>query len=430
MSKRSLSWTGIALVVLALVALGSVFAGLFERSVVAKDVDEPLPQAQMEALAERGAYVAVAADCYACHTDKGGAPWAGGLPFETPFGTIYATNITPDKEHGIGNWSRADFHRALRDGVGRNGIHLYPAMPYASYRRMTPEDVDAVYAYLMTREPMKVANKANDLPFPFNIRQSLTFWNLFNLPDDTAANIPERSQTWTRGRYLVDALAHCGECHTPRNALQGMDQRQYLKGAVLEGVVAPDITKDGLERMGFDPFLLPSFMKSGLSAQGAMTNQMFDVVHFSTQYMTEDDLAALSAYLFDLDKLPEKPAQASPPKPVAVAPEVEAEARGNYLALCSGCHGVEGEGIPHVVVPLVTNASLRLASARNLIHTVLDGIPAQRFPGLERMQPMPGFAAQLDDRQIADLANWMRARWGGQQPDAKPEDAAALRAGM
>ena len=132
MSKRSLSWTGIALVVLALVALGSVFAGLFERSVVAKDVDEPLPQAQMEALAERGAYVAVAADCYACHTDKGGAPWAGGLPFETPFGTIYATNITPDKEHGIGNWSRADFHRALRDGVGRNGIHLYPAMPYAS----------------------------------------------------------------------------------------------------------------------------------------------------------------------------------------------------------------------------------------------------------------------------------------------------------
>ncbi|WP_315920610.1 cytochrome c [Mesorhizobium sp. SP-1A] len=429
MRRRTLLWTGAGVVVLvALVAL-AVFAGLFERSVVASDVDKPLPADQMKSLAERGAYVAVAADCYACHTAKDGAPWAGGLPFPTPFGTIYSTNISPDKDHGIGNWSRADFHRALRDGVGKGGVHLYPAMPYASYRSMTPQDVDAVYAYLMSREPMKVENKRNDLAFPFSIRQSLTFWNLVNLPGKPLAADGARSEAWNRGHYLVDGLAHCGECHTPRNFMQGMKRQAYLQGAVLEGVAAPDITKDGLARMGFDPQLLPVFMKSGISAQGAMTNQMFDVVHFSTQYMTGDDLAAMSAYLFDLDKVPDKATPLAAPKPVEVAADLSASAKGTYLNLCSGCHGVEGQGIPHVVVPLATNASLRLTDARNLIHTVLNGIPAQRFPGLERMQPMPGFKDQIDDKQMADLANWMRAIWGGEQPGVTADEVGQIRRG-
>jgi mono/diheme cytochrome c family protein len=397
--------------------------------VVAKDIDQPLSAGQMKTLAERGAYVAVAADCYACHTAKGGAPWAGGLPLQTPFGTIYASNISPDKENGIGNWTRADFHHALRDGIGKGGKHLYPAMPYASYRQMTPEDVDAVYAYLMTREPMKVANKKNELVFPFNIRQSLTFWNLVNLPGEKPANDPARSEVWNRGHYLADALAHCGECHTPRNLMQGMEQSKYLQGTLIEGIVAPDITKDGLTRMGFDVPLLASFMKSGISAQGAMTNQMFDVVHFSTQYMTDDDMKALSAYLFGLDAVTDQQATPTVPKPVEVAPELAASARGTYTNLCSGCHGAEGQGIPHVVVPLATNASLRIVDARNFVHTVLHGISAQRFPGLERMQPMPSFEDKLTDQQMADLANWARATWGGQQPDVKPEDVAKVRKG-
>ncbi|MCB1445784.1 MAG: cytochrome c [Rhizobiaceae bacterium] len=411
-------------VVCALAA--AVFLGAFEKSVVAGDIDEPLTADAMATLAKRGAYVAVAADCFACHTAKGGAPFAGGLPFETPFGTIYSTNISPDKETGIGAWTRAQFHRALRDGVGPNG-HLYPAMPYASYRKMTPADVDAVYAYLMTREPMNVANKANALSFPFNIRQGLTFWNLVNLPADAGTENPERSAVWNRGRYLTDALAHCGECHTPRNALQGLDQAAYLEGADIEGVHAPDITKAGLERMGFGPWVLSTFMKSGLSAQGGMTGQMFEVVHFSTQYMTTDDLDALSAYLFDLDDLPADKASPDVSKPAAVDAELSAAAKPTYLALCSGCHGVEGQGIPHVVVPLSTNASLRLTSARNLIRVVLDGIPAQRFPGLERMQPMPGFATDLTDRQVADLVNWLRRKWGGQDVDIRPEEVGRLR---
>ena len=427
--RRKLLWTvgGVAaLAALAVLVVGGIFSGLFEKSVVAKEIDHPLTADQMKALAKRGAYVAVAADCYACHTAKGGAPWAGGLSFETPVGTIYATNISPDKDNGIGNWTRAEFHRAVRDGIGKNG-HLYPAMPYASYRMMTPDDVDAVYAYLMTREPMKVANKENELRFPFNIRQSLTFWNLINLPSAATTANSSRSTTWNRGRYLTDALAHCGECHTPRNSMQGMKQDAYLQGAVIERMMAPDITKQGLARMGFDPQLLAAFMKSGISAQGAMTGQMFDVVHFSTQYMTSDDLSALSAYLFGFDQMPSGLSPPIPPAPVAVAPELVASAKPTYMELCSGCHGVEGQGIPHVVVPLATNASLRLTSPRNMIHTVLNGIPALRFPGLERMQPMPGFHDQSDDRQVADLINWMRASWGGQGPKVTPDDVRQMR---
>ncbi|RFB80693.1 cytochrome c [Methylovirgula sp. 4M-Z18] len=415
-----------ALVILVGLFAGCVFIGLFEKSVVAKDIEQPLSVDQMKALAERGAYVAVAADCYACHTAKDGAPWAGGLPFATPFGTLYATNISPDKENGIGSWTRAEFHRAVRDGIGRRG-HLFPAMPYASYRNMTPEDVDAVYAYLMTRAPMNVPNKPAELTFPFNIRQGLTFWNLFNLPGSAASADAARSETWNRGRYLTDALAHCGECHTPRNLLMGMRQDAYLQGALLEGVVAPDITKAGLTQMGFEPSVLASFMKSGISNQGAMANQMFEVVHFSTQYMSRDDLNALSAYLFDLDKMPDSTIPPEPPKPVAIASDVAASAKTTYVAVCSGCHGADGQGIPHVVVPLTTNTSLRLSSGRNLIRAVLDGIPAQHFPGLERMQPMPGFKTLLTDQQVADLANWLRASWGGQEPKVTLDDVRQTR---
>jgi mono/diheme cytochrome c family protein len=429
MKLRTALWAAAAVVVLVGCAALAVFLGAAEKSVVTGAVRQPLPPERMKALAERGAYVAVAADCYACHTAKGGAPWAGGMPFETPFGTIYSTNISPDSEHGIGNWTRAEFHRAMRDGIGKGGKHLYPAMPYASYRLATEEDVDAVYAFLMTRAPMKVANKANAMTFPFNIRQGMTFWNLLNLGPGERAPVAGRSPEWNRGRYLVDALAHCGECHTPRNLLQGMNQSEYLKGAVLEGAEAPDITRDGLSRMGFDAPTLARFMKSGIAVQGAMTNQMFDVVHLSTQYMTDADMQALSAYLFDLDKMPAESTSLPAPKPVAVPEQVAKAGRESYLNLCSGCHGGEGQGIPHVSVPLATNASLRLTDSRNLVRAVLHGIPAQRFPGLERMQPMPGFGGTLDDRAVADLATWLRARWGGQQGAVTPQDVAAIRSG-
>lgn len=427
MTKRRLL-VGLAAAILAGAAvLAGLLLGAFDTTVVSKTTATPLPANEMKRLAERGTYVAKVADCYACHTAKGGAPWAGGMPFETPFGTIYATNISPDKDFGIGRWTREEFHRAVRDGVGKGETHLYPAMPYTSYRQMLPEDVDAIFAYLMTREPMRVENSRNKLPFPFNIRSSLAFWNLVNLRRDGFKSDPVRSEIWNRGRYIVDALAHCGECHTPRNVMEAMKQTDYLKGAVMERIEAPDITTAGLRHMGFDPPTLARFMKTGLSAQGSMTNQMFEVVHFSTQYMRDEDLKAMAAYLFDLDSMPQTESVARALAPAEMSEAVADTARATYGNLCSGCHGSGGQGMPHVAVPLSTNASLRLASPRNLIQAVLHGIPAQQFPGLERMEPMPAFADLLDDQAIADLANWMRAHWGGQPPRVTAADIAKLR---
>lgn len=382
----------------------------------------------MKALAPRGAKIAAAADCYACHTARGGAPYAGGLPLETPFGTIHATNITPSAE-GIGGYSRADFHRALRDGIAPGGRHLYPAMPYTSYRGLSPEDVDALYAYVMSRPAVAVANKANTLAFPFDQRWTVAGWNLLNLPARVVAPDPTRSDLWNRGQYVAVALGHCGECHTPRDAFQAMRSDAALTGAVIEGVEAPDITPAGLHRMGFDPHGLTQFMAKGLSAQGGATHQMFDVVHYSTQHMDEADLTALSAYLFDRDALPDVPQPPAAPSPVAVPQAVAMRASASYDGLCAGCHGPGGEGIPHVSVPLRSNALMRVSGAGGLIRATLHGLPAQRFPGNERMEAMPGFATLLDDAALADLATWMRAQWGGQDKAVSPDEVARLRAG-
>jgi mono/diheme cytochrome c family protein len=407
----------VAAVVLAL----AIFLGAFERSVIDRSIAQPLSADAMRALVPKGRYLVQAADCFACHTQKDGPAWAGGLPFETPLGTIYATNISPDNDSGIGTYTRAEFHRAVRDGVGKHGS-LYPAMPYTSYRQLTPDDVDAMYAYLMTREPIAQANKPTTIPFPLDIRRFMTFWNLVNLRGGTFQQEAGKSAPWNRGNYVVNALGHCGECHTPRNFMMAMKPSQHLGGAVLEGIEAPDITPPGLAALGFDHATLVHFMQAGLSAQGAMTHEMFDVVHYSTQHLTGDDLAAMAAYLLDGDALAPKLVA-----PVAMTAELAARGGGVYLEACSGCHGAQGEGIPHVAVPMATNSSLRLASPRNFLSTVLQGLPEQDFPGLERMQPMPGFAGLLSDQQIADLANWMRAGWGGRAPDVTPNDVARFR---
>ncbi|WP_449409409.1 c-type cytochrome [Methylobacterium komagatae] len=432
MAKLSLSTParriGAALAASALVAGGLLASGVLKRSAVAQDVETPLSQEAMKALAPRGAKVAAAADCFACHTARGGAPWAGGLPLETPFGIIHATNITPSPQ-GIGGYSRADFHRALRDGIAPGGRHLYPAMPYASYRGLSAEDVDALFAYLMTRAPVAVANKANTLGFPFDQRWTLAAWNVLSLPTTVAGPDPTRSDLWNRGRYVAEALGHCGECHTPRNMIQAMRGDATYRGATIEGVEAPDITPDGLRRMGFDPHGLAQFMRLGLSAQGGATHQMFDVVHFSTQHMDEADLTALSAYLFDRDALPSEPEKPVAPTPVAVPQAVATRAQATYAGLCAGCHGQAGEGIPHVSVPLRTNALMRVASGSGLVRATLHGLPAQRFPGNERMEAMPPFANLLDDTALAELGTWMRAEWGGQSTPVSAEEVARQRAG-
>ncbi len=423
MSPRFRHFTLAAAVVVGIGAMGAlaVMAGLFATSVVDASARTPLAKEEMKELVERGRYLTRAADCAACHTAEGGAPFAGGRAFAMPFGTLYSTNISPDPETGIGRWTRADFQRAVRDGVAAGGRHLYPAMPYVSYRDLTAADTDAIYAYLMSRSPIRQQNRANTFPFDY-VRPTLTFWNLLHLPARGVAPEPSRPAAWNRGRYLVDALGHCGECHTPRDLTLGMIPSRYLHGARIEGVDAPDITSAGLLLMGFDAGSLARYLPAGMGPQGVMNFSMYDVVHNSTRYLTADDAAAMADYLMGSQPIPALPAQAGP-IPVAAPPG----GRQTYVQLCSACHGVDGEGIPHVSPPLRTNASLRLPSPRNLLVVVVAGLPDRPLPGRERLQAMPGFGKLLDDRQIADLVNYLRGTWGGTPPTVTPDEVRAVR---
>jgi mono/diheme cytochrome c family protein len=381
----------------------------------------------------RGRYLVKAADCAACHTTSDGAPFAGGVKLASPFGTFYGTNITPDKDRGIGNWSAADLYNALHDGVTPDK-QLYPAMPYTSYRQLSRADSDAIYAYLMAQKPAAVANHAPELSFPFSLRFGVRFWDwLFltdTLPDASKRPSPDGTSSgafadWQRGRYLVNALGHCAECHTPRGKFGQLDASRPLTGAALGRIAAPDITPHGLASRGWTAADLQAFFATGMAPQGSAFGEMYPVVHLSSQYLTHDDLRAMSTYL--LGDSPPPPQPLKPLQSIAAdAAQLEA-GRNVYLAVCAGCHGLSGQGKPHVAVPMHANSTLRQSDAHNLIVAMLDGIGAQDFPGLERMQDMPGFAAQLSDMELAQLANYLRATYGAQPADVTAEAVKALR---
>ena len=230
---------------------------------------------------QRGRYLARAADCAACHTVAGGAPFAGGVKLESPFGTFYGTNITPDPVHGIGKWSAAEFYKALHDGVAPDK-QLYPAMPYTSYRTMSRADTDAIYAYLMAQKAAAVPNVEPDLKFPFNLRFAVRFWNMLFLKDTLSDASVGNSADWTRGRYLANALGHCAECHTPRGVFGQMNGAKALQGSTLGRVVPPDITPAGLAARGWTGPDLQTFFAKGISRQGPAFGEMHPVVFLST----------------------------------------------------------------------------------------------------------------------------------------------------
>lgn len=385
-----------------------------------RSYDGPVQQviASSEQIA-RGRYLTQAADCAACHTAAGGAPLAGGYPLDTPFGTIFGSNLTPSADHGIGRWNKDDFFLALTQGVAPGGRHLYPAMPYTSYKGITREDADAIYAYLMSRPAVDVAIPANDMPFPFNQRMALIGWNLlFRNSDPMPVSSQGNSAEWQRGRYLSDVLGHCGECHTPRGMLGQMELSKPMQGGDLGRFIAPDITPQALAQRGWTPEDLSRFLSTGLAPQGSAFSEMHMVVDLSTRHLTPEDHQALVTYLMG-DK---------PPQPVAAKIGQGSDAgRITYLDQCSACHERDGAGKPHVAVAMRDNATLRQPDGKNLIVSILDGLPAQQFPGNESMQSMPGFADRLDDAQIAELVNYLRVTWGGLPADITAEQVKALR---
>ncbi|NUO76234.1 MAG: cytochrome c [Lysobacter sp.] len=382
------------------------------------------PTQRVEASAQQlalGRYLTDAADCAACHTAPGGAPFAGGVPLASPFGTIHGTNITPDPEHGIGRYNADDFHHALTRGEARDGHQLYPAMPYVSYRDISRADSDAIYAYLMHQPAVAQPNRKNGVSFPFNIRSGIALWNLAFAGARATPASQGATPAWQRGRYLVDTLGHCGECHTPRGWAGQLKRAQPLAGNnELGRFAAPDITPQGLAARGWDAPQLRGYLATGLNPRAVASDEMLTVVRLSTSRLKPADLDAMTAYLLG----------DAPPAPQALAQTATPPSDGagrHYLNLCAGCHGREREGVPHVAPGLRDNSSVRDRDPHNLIVAILDGLPEHDLVGLERMQPMPGFAQDLSDAEVAALANWLRAP--AQAPAVDADAVAELRKG-
>jgi mono/diheme cytochrome c family protein len=367
----------------------------------------------------RGLYVAQASDCASCHTAPGGQPFAGGTPLKTPFGVIYGSNITPDDTTGIGAWSEADFDRALREGVRKDGSYLYPAMPYANYTKMTAEDMHALWGYVHSLEPVRNTVPKDTLPFPLNVRRGVLFWqSLFFKPGGFVSD-PHQSGEWNRGAYLVEVLGHCDQCHTPRNAAQGLRTEHELTGAQIEGWYAPNISSDALSKLrDWSEQDLARFLKTGsLPGNTKVVGPMQEVVHESLSHLTDADLRAMAIYLKH-----QKPSAG----PVAPSPDKwprQAGAAGLYQDHCGACHQSDGRGIPGTVPALKGNDVVTAAEPSNVIMVMLEGISPQGQWGA-----MGSFAHTLNDEQIADVTNYVRTAWGNDaQPNATPWGVTSLR---
>ena len=382
-------------------------------------------------LVERGAYLARAADCMVCHTTQGGKEYAGGLGFKLPFGTLYSTNITPDKQTGIGNYSDRDFLNALHRGTRRDGARLYPAMPYTSYTYITDADALAIKAYLFSLAPVRAVPPANTLAFPFNQRWAMAFWSeLFN-PDTRFEPDMSKSPEWNRGAYLAEALAHCGECHTPRNLAFALNNRKKFGGALTAGWRAFNISSDkttGLGAWSDDDIF--SYLSTGHAAgHGTASGPMGEAVDHSFSQLAPEDIRAIVAYLRTV------PAIASADLPATTAPAAPAshkdggstpDPRGKmvFQGACVSCHGWTGESSLSPFATLTGAWAVNDPSATNVAQIVISGTKRHTPPDAVSM---PAFGNAYSDVEIAAVANYVTARFGSKPSRITAQDVAELR---
>jgi mono/diheme cytochrome c family protein len=384
-------------------------------------------------LIERGQYLARAADCAACHTADGGEPFAGGRAFVLPFGTLYSTNITPDKETGIGNYTDANFLDAIHKGIAPGNEKLYPAMPFTSYTYMTDADVGAIKAYLFSLKPVHAPDTENSLSFPFNQRSLMGIWALLFNQDKRFEPRTARDPQWNRGAYLVEAMAHCGECHTPRNLLQAQNQREKFSGTVQAGWRAYNITSNPKSGIGaWSEADLAHYLAMGhADGRGTATGPMAEAVDNSLHYLTQSDIAAMVTYLRSVSPiatsdLPEPKAAPAPASHAeGVAANVDARGKAVYAGACAGCHDWTGVS---PVIPYATLTGVRSVNdptAINVVQVILSG--AHRRAS-ESQATMPAFGGAYSDAEIASLANYVTARFGAQPSAITAQNIARLRA--
>jgi mono/diheme cytochrome c family protein len=356
---------------------------------------------------ERGHYLAVVSDCAACHTLPGsGHDFAGGRPVETPFGMLLTPNITPDPTTGIGAWTDDEFVDALTKGTGRNGTHLFPAMPYTYYTKLTRDDALAIRAYLNTVPAVHNPVQADQLPFPLNIRASMAIWDKLFFTPGPYRPTADKSAEWNRGAYLVQGAAHCGMCHTPKNFLGADKATAALQGYALQGWFAPDITNDarrGLGSWSVDDIV--SYLKTGHNATSVATGPMAETLNLSTSHMSDDDLKAIATYLKD-----QPGAQESAP----AAPDQAMLKAGAqiYADECSGCHKADGKGIAGIFPALSGAPAVQQADPASVLHVVLRGARGVATEKAPTGAAMPAFAWVLNDDQVAAVATYIRNAWG------------------
>jgi mono/diheme cytochrome c family protein len=363
------------------------------------------------ALIARGEYLTNAADCAACHTAPGGQPFAGGLAFRLPFGTIYSSNITPDPETGIGSWSDAQFVRALHRGIGRNGENLYPAFPYVAYALLSTDDALAIRAYLATLRPVRATAPANNLAFPFNQRYLMRAWNLFFLPSHRFQPDPSRDETWNRGAYLVNALGHCGECHTPRNFMMGLNDRKQFAGTEQAGWLAYNLTSNRTSGLGsWSDVDLEQYLATGFAkGHGPSSGPMAEVVENSLRYLKTEDIHAMAAYLRGVSAQPD-----GPPAVQAGSPVVATGTLGQrlFVQACAGCHLESGDGRQSPWAALRGSHTAGDPAGINLLQVLTQGTQIRTSQGLMFMHP---FTGAYTDEELAALANYTSSQFGFRQ---------------
>ncbi|SAK55627.1 cytochrome c, class I [Caballeronia temeraria] len=364
----------------------------------------------------QGDYLVRAGGCMNCHTADPARPFAGGRPITTPFGNVFAPNITSDRETGIGAWTDAQFIRAMREGIGRNGERLYPAFPYTSYTLLSDADLLAMRAFLATVPPVRAVTPRNTLSFPFDQRWLMALWNLVNFSRGRFVPDASKSAEWNRGAYLVEGLGHCGECHTPRDWLGGLKRGERLAGATVAGWQAGNLTPDRIAGIGAwrDDELLRFLSTGAAPGRAYALGPMAEVVATSTQYLTPADLRATIAYLRTVPPIAVKDARAPASFGRAARVDVtsiDSEGARLYANACASCHGVTGEGgkvFPSLVHDGVTGA-LGTATTRNLVLVILRGV---NRPTRDAHALMPAFAAEFTDEQIAVLSNYVTRHFG------------------
>jgi mono/diheme cytochrome c family protein len=371
---------------------------------------------------EDGRYLAILGDCAGCHTRTDGPLYAGGRALTSSLGTFHTSNITPDRETGIGDWTADDFWHALHDGRSRNRGHLYPAMPYPHFTMYSRADSDAIFAYLQSVPPVSYVPPKNEIPFPLDMRFLMVIWNALYLEKGEYVPDPAKSAQWNRGAYLVKGPGHCGDCHTPKNFLHANRESLSLSGNLVENWWAADLTGDEREGLGgWSAADVVEYLKTGRNRHLMAAGSMAVVVAASTSKMRDDDLAAIAAYLKELPAVVEQQAL---PEPPASAMKV---GRAQFRKHCQDCHNYDGTGVPRRYPTLTGAPTVQARDPTTIVRIILEGMDPPAISARPDDEPMPAYAEKMTDSEIADVATYMRNAWGNRAPSVSAQQVQKLR---